>query len=384
MFASGVATFALLHNAQAVLPALSEAFGVSPAGASLTVSCATGALALGVIPISVLSERFGRVLVMTTAISLATLLGLVTPLCHTFPQLLLARGLQGLAVAGLPAVTIAYLGEEIHRDSLPGAVGTLIAGNAIGGLAGRLLAGAVADLVDWRAGMASVGVLALGCVVVFVALLPRQRNFRKAQIDLSGLLSGLGRHLANAQMLRLYAVACVLMGTFSTLYNYVGYRLVSPPFSLAPGVVGLVFLAYLAGTASSAVAGRLAERVGPRLVLVAGAAICMAAAVLTLPNSLAAILGGVLALTVGFFAAHSAASGWVGRLASTARAQASALYTLSYYVGASVGGWAGGLVYERKGWLGVVAYLQVLLALAIVTGVSSAPPAKRRRDGPAT
>jgi YNFM family putative membrane transporter len=191
------------------------------------------------------------------------------------------------------------------------------------------------------------------------------------------LVAGLGRHVINVKMLRLYAVACVLMGAFSTLYNYVGYRLVAPPFSLAPGVVGLVFLAYLAGTASSAVAGRLAERAGPRLVLVAGAAICMAAAVVTLPNSLAAILCGVLMLTVGFFAAHSVASGWVGRLATSARAQASALYTLSYYVGASVGGWAGGVVYERRGWLGVVAYLQVLLALAIVAGVSIAPPARR-------
>ncbi|MBN1173656.1 MAG: MFS transporter [Micromonosporaceae bacterium] len=375
MFASGVATFALLHNVQAVLPLLSDSFDVSPAQASLAVSIATGTLALGAIPVSVLSERFGRVRVMTVAMATATVLGLLTPLCPSFPLLLLVRGLQGLALAGLPAVAVAYLGEEIHPTSLATIVGTLIGGNSLGGLAGRLLAGAVADPFGWRAGLASVALLALACGIAAVVLLPRQQHFRPVPLNLRGVVTSLGLHLRDSVLLRAYAVGGLVMAAFVTLYNYVGYRLIGPPFSLPAGVVGLVFLAYLAGTASSAVAGRMTERTSPRLVLVVAGLCGVVGALLTLPDVLPVLLVGVVVLTVGFFAAHSVASGLVGQRADSARAQASSLYTLIYYLGASVGGWAGGLWFERLDWPGVVGYLAVLLCgmIAVAATVRFVP-----------
>lgn len=58
LFAAGVATFALLYSTQALLPAVSAGFGATAGQASWTVSAATGALALCVLPMSALSERF--------------------------------------------------------------------------------------------------------------------------------------------------------------------------------------------------------------------------------------------------------------------------------------------------------------------------------------
>jgi YNFM family putative membrane transporter len=55
----------------------------------------------------------------------------------------------------------------------------------------------------------------------------------------------------------------------------------------------------------------------------------------------------------------------VGRRATTGRSQASALYLLAYYAGSSLGGWAGGLAYERAAWPGVVAYVGGLLVVAL-------------------
>lgn len=379
MFASGLATFALLHSSQAVLPLLSTAFSVPPATASLTVSVATGTLALGVIPVSVLSERFGRRRVMLTAIFVAIGLGLLTSMCPAFAVLLVVRSLQGLALAGLPAVTVAYLAEEIHPDSLAGSVGMVIGGNSLGGLAGRLLAGAVGDLAGWRAGLAAVGVLALGCGVAFAILLPRQRHFQAASLDVKEVIGGLRRHLGDTVLLRSFALGGLVMAAFSTLYNYLGYRLTRPPFSLPQAVVGLVFLAFLAGTASSATAGRLTERVGPRLVLLGAVLVGMVGTALTLSGLLVVILAGVVLHTVGFFGAHSVASGLVGRRAVTARAQASSMYTLTYYVGASIGGWVGGFGYQFADWPGVVCYLLALLGLAVGLAASlkqvSGPPA---------
>src|SRR3954468_16917238 len=65
LFLAGVATFALLYSTQALLPLISSGFGVSASAASWTVAAATGGLAVFVLPMSALSERFGRRTVMT-------------------------------------------------------------------------------------------------------------------------------------------------------------------------------------------------------------------------------------------------------------------------------------------------------------------------------
>ena len=57
---AGFATFALLYTTQPLLPLFAAEYGVGAAEASLTVSFATGAMALAFIPASILSDRIGR------------------------------------------------------------------------------------------------------------------------------------------------------------------------------------------------------------------------------------------------------------------------------------------------------------------------------------
>jgi MFS transporter, YNFM family, putative membrane transport protein len=82
-----------------------------------------------------------------------------------------------------------------------------------------------------------------------------------------------------------------------------------------------------------------------------------------------AIVAGLLLVTVGFFGAHTTASGFVGRRASLLPggkpALASALYLLAYYAGSSIGGTLGGVAYDHAGWPGVVAFVAALLAGAL-------------------
>lgn len=48
-----------------------------------------------------------------------------------------------------------------------------------------------------------------------------------------------------------------------SLYNYVGYRLVAPPYALIQSTVGAIVLLYLVGSFSSAWASAVAGRMGP-------------------------------------------------------------------------------------------------------------------------
>ena len=365
VWAAGVGSFTLLYAPQAVLPLISEDLRVSPSTAALTISVSTGTLALALVPMSALAERVGRVRLMTVALTAAAGLGLLAPLAPTIELLLLVRGLQGVAIAGLPALAMAHLSEEVEAGAVGGAMGLYVAGNTVGGLSGRLISSAVADVAGWRAGLAAVGAVALVCVVVFRLLLPPPLA-TAPQAATGGMRTHLLLHLRDPGVRRLCLASFVLMSGFVTVYNFLGYRLLQQPFGLSQTLVGLVFLSYLAGTLTAPGAGRLGDRVGRRTVLLASVLLCMAALALTLADVLPLVLLGLALFTVGFFGAHTSASGMVGNRARTGRSQASALYLLAYYAGSSVGGWVGGLAYERAAWPGVVGYVGLLMLLALV------------------
>jgi YNFM family putative membrane transporter len=279
--------------------------------------------------------------------------------------LLVLRAAKGIAIAGLPALAMAHLSEEVRHAAVGVAMGLYVAGNTVGGMSGRLLASAVGDAAGWRAGLAAVGCLALLCAAAFWFLLPPATAV-PAAVSLPGSSPGhLRRHLRDPGIRRLCLTSFVLMGAFVTVYNFLGYRLLDEPFGLSPTAAGLVFLAYLAGTASAPTAGRLGDRFGRRPVLLGGVLLALGAALLTLSEVLAVVLVGLVLFTVGFFTAHTSASGMVGNRARTGRSHAAALYLLSYYAGSSLGGWVGGIAYERGQWPGMVAYVCGLLVVAL-------------------
>jgi MFS transporter, YNFM family, putative membrane transport protein len=370
LFAAALTVFALLYAPQPLLPQIATTFRVSPATSSLAMSAATFALAIAVIPMSSLSEVFGRRRIMTICALTASVLGLAVPLAPSLPVLLAIRVLEGFALAGVPAVAMAYLAEEVERGSFGRAMGLYIAGNSIGGLAGRIAAGVLADHGGWRLALTGVGVIAVVCAVVFALVLPRSAHFTPAPPRVRGLLGTLRQNLADTRLLRLYLIAFAIVGTLVTVYNYLTFRLSGPPFRLSATVIGFLFVAYLAGTYSSAAAGRAADRFGRYRVLCGAVLVTAAGALLTLPDSLALIVAGLVVLTGGFFAAHSVASSWVGARAQVAPAQASALYTSAFYIGSSVAGSIGGVFYGFGGWPMTVAFVLGLLAIALVSAAS--------------
>ncbi|RPK92768.1 MULTISPECIES: MFS transporter [Streptomyces] len=386
LFAAGVAAFALLYSTQALLPAVSASFDATAGQASWTVSAATGALALFVLPLSALSERFGRRQMMTASLAIAVLVGLLVPLAPSMGALIALRAVQGAALAGLPASAMAYLAEEVRPKALIAAIGLFVAGNSIGGMSGRILTGWVAQAWGWRAALAAVGLLALVCAVAFHFLIPKAKNFHPGSPNPKALAKAVATHLGNPLLVRLYAIGALFMTVFGAVYTVIGYRLVEEPFSLPQGVIGSIFLVYLVGTVSSAAAGRLVARLGRRGALYLAVSTTTAGLLLSLGDQLAAVLLGLVLITAGFFAGHAVASSSVSRTATTGRAQASALYQSAYYLGSSAGGTLGAVAFHAGGWTATVALglLAVLGVVSITLYGTRVARAERRALVPAT
>lgn len=370
LFAAGFSTFSLLYCVQPLMPLFTHGFGVSPAQSSLVLSLCTGLLAVAIFLVGLFSQALPRKRVMALSLFASAVLGTAAAVAPDWHSLLLLRALQGLAMGGVPAVAMAYLAEEVEPDTLGFAMGLYISGSAFGGLSGRVITGLVSDHFGWRAALGTLGLLGIAAAVLFVWLLPASRRFApqraRGWAGVAGdVRAGIGAHLRNGPLCGLFALGGLLMGAFVTVYNYVGFRLLAPPFSLSQTFIGFIFVVYLVGIFASTYCGRLADRHGRGAMLAAGTALALAGLLLTLSDSLPVLIAGIVVFTFGFFAAHAVASGWVGQMARGYKALAASLYLLVYYVGSSVLGSLGGRFWTDAGWPGVAAMTGSLLALAL-------------------
>ncbi|GAA0342699.1 MFS transporter [Bacillus carboniphilus] len=365
LFAGGFNTFAILWSTQPLLPEIAKQFNISPTVSSLSVSATTITLAISLLLFGSLSEVFGRKSVMAISLIASSILVILTALSPSFHFLLLFRILQGIALAGLPAVAMAYLGEEIEPKSLGLAMGLYISGNSIGGMGGRIISGVLTDLFNWQMALVGIGVVSLLASLLFWYTLPDSKHFKPRKFEFTKLVGSLFSQFKEPGLIYLFAISFLLMGSFVSLYNYIGFQLLAPPYLLSQTVVGFIFIVYLVGTFSSTWMGMLADQHGRGLIIKISLLILLVGGIITIHSNLWVKILGIAIFTFGFFAGHSIASGWVGKIATHDKAQASALYLFSYYFGSSFGGTTGGIFYSGFGWIGVITMISLFAILAI-------------------
>lgn len=366
IFSCGFSIFAVLYCTQPILPEFSKEFGVTPAQSSLALSLTTITMAVAMVFASSLSEAFGRKPLMLGAVLLSSLLTLALAFATQWDQVLWLRALAGIALSGMPAVTLAYMGEEFEKDAIAPAVGLYIGGGAVGGMSGRLLTSFLADYGSWRLAMAAIAITGLVSTFIFWRALAPSKFFTPRVFSPAALTRSLLAHMRNPGIVLMVAIGFLMLGAYMALFNYAGFRLQAAPFGLSQSIAGLIFIIYPIGSLGSAHMGSLAARYGRGRMLIASIAITIAGTLIMSPDSLIAIGIGLIILTYGFFGVHSICSGWAPALADRDKAQASSLYLLFYYIGGGAAGTFAGLFWAAHGWMGVAVFSLIAMCMAIV------------------
>lgn len=361
---AGFTSFALMYGTQPVLPQIAAHFALSPAQASLSVSAGTFAMALALIPMSLISDRFGRALLMRIGLLLAVVFSVFSGLMSDYDWLLWCRLGVGFAVATVPAAGLAHLGDELAPARRAKAIGVYIAANAVGGMAGRIVAALVTQWLHWRAGILAQGLMGMLAVLLFWRLLPPTRNFVSRRPAPARLLRNLRCLLADPVLPWLFVLPFLTMGAFVGVYNYVGFLLSGPTFEWGPAAVGSLFLIYAVGSASSTWAGRQVLPHGGQKLMMRMCGVMICGLLITLWPHAAWVITGIAMFTFGFFVIHARASAAIAERAGIRRGLASALYLSSYYLGGSVVGSSVGWPWGHGGWPSVVAALTTCMATA--------------------
>lgn len=370
--ASVLAAFVSMYLPQPLLPDIARALAAPATAVAAIVSAVPLGIALTSPLLAPLSDRFGRrplLQIATFGLVPANLACAVAPDLGT---LLIVRGLEGAFIAIILSSGLAYLGEEFDREVATGLAGLFIASTAMGGVLSRVLGGAVGDAFGWRAAFVASAIVSVAAGIALLRLLPPAQRFRAATGAREAFRASL-RHWQNPDLRRLYLVGFAIFFSFLGLFNALPYHLAGEPYGLAAGAIGLVYVVYIVGVASSTMTRRWLAWAGAPRGLALALAFTAVAHLATTAAPLAALLMALAGLCGVHFLAQSSASGLVTTRATIARAGATSNYLFAYYLGGSIGSLVSVALMRSVGWSAVAIVDALILVLAAVAAATLRP-----------
>jgi len=349
---AGFCAFLDLYSPQPLLPLLMRLFQVSTSRVSLLVSISTGAVAVMAPLVGILADRLGRRRVIVPSAVLLAVPTILASTSRTFGQLLFWRFWQGVFTPGVFAATVAYISEE-WTEGTGSTMSAYVAGTALGGFSGRMIAALIAQHFSWQASFVVLAILNLAGALAIWAWLPADSP--RTQVRAKG--SSILQHLRNPRLIATYTAGFCVLFTLTSCFTYVNFYLSGPPFHWSTAALGLLFSAYLFAAAITSKSGRVIDRFGHGKAVICALTFSIAGMLLTLIPNGALVYVGLAMCCSGVFISQSSANSFIGVATRQNRASAVGLYVTAYYIGGSFGATAPASIWKMAGWPGCVALI---------------------------
>ncbi|MEL7281748.1 MAG: MFS transporter [Pseudomonadota bacterium] len=341
-----------LFGSQALLPQLVVAFEADPGVMGFAVNASTFGMALSGLTVAWFADRIDRKRGIWISLMLLSVPTFFLGIVDSVGMFLALRVLQGVFMAAAFTLTLTYLSEQCDVTAAGGAMAAYITGNVASNLFGRVLAVAAADTVGLSASFWVFAALNLfGALLALTLIGPNDTEPPKRA---GSPLNAWKIHLQHAALRAAFAMGFVILFTFVGVFTYVNFHLTGP-LGVDPAQLGLVYLVFVPALFTTPMASRAVRRFGPERVFKVSMAVVVGGLGLTFWPMLWSVLAGLAVIGAGTFFMQAAATGFVGRTASTDRAAANGLYLTSYYAGGLIGAFLLGQVHQIIGWNGVAA-----------------------------
>jgi predicted MFS family arabinose efflux permease len=361
---NGFCAFLNLYSPQALLPELSHEFGATAAEISAIMTASTLAVALTAPATGAIADVMGRKRVITLALFAVSVPTVMTTFATDVHDFAIWRFVQGLFMPPIFAVTVAYIGDEWPPQEVAGVAGIYVTGASLGGFAGRMVPGALADLIGWRSAFDLLAAMTFAAAIVILFILPREKRFVRSR-GFADSAAQMLRHLRNPQLIATYAVGFGTLFNFIATFTYISFHLAAAPYNFSSTLLGSLFFTYLGGTIIAPWTGRFIARFGRRNFVLGMIAAWIAGAALLLAPQLALILTGLLVCATCGMLCQSVSTGYITLTAKQGRSSAVGLYVTCFYAGGSMGAFLPGLTWASAGWPSVVA---MLIAMQVIMG----------------
>ena len=372
----GVCGFMDLYCTQPLLPMFVGLFHVSKSAAGLTVSASTLGVALTAPIVGSYAERYNRKHIIVLSILLLSIPTMLAATAQGLGGLVFWRFLQGMLMPGIFAVTIAYITEEWHENTVAVVMAFYVSGTVLGGFLGRLLSGLIAARYGWQMAFLALGATNLAGGLLIARWLPHSQGRApihaqapRADGTMGASLFRAVHHLKNGDLLVTFGVGFNILFVLVATFTYVTFHLAAPPYSLSTASLSLLFSVYLVGLVATPLGGILLTRIDLRSGILTAILVSLFGVLLTLLHPLWTIVVGLALCCSGVFVAQAAAISHLRKAAPPgARVSAAGLYLSCYYVGGTAAGAVPAYAWKIGGWAGCVALTATvqLLTMAMV------------------
>ena len=355
-----VCTLAVLYAPQPLLNVLRQDFGISEADAGLAISVTL--LPLGIAPLAygALLGRLSSRTLLTGAVLLLGLSGVLLYVAPNYPLFLAGRFVQGLIIPAIFTAVMAAISTKFQGAYLQRAMALYIGATIFGGMAGRLLSGFISSLYGWRVALLLISLSMLPALWFLIHVRPETRP-----------KGGWPRFSDFAAVLREPGVRDIMLIEACTFFVFVGIANLVPFRMEAIGGgasefrVGLMYSSYTVGIALALWSRRVIGLYGGEMrALMAGLGIYILSFAGFATTNVSVLFVMMFLMSLGQFTEHTIAPGLVNRLSSKDKGMVNGLYLAFYYGGGVLGSYLPGLVHDAYGWNVCLAGFMVLLLVA--------------------
>ncbi|WP_460570743.1 MFS transporter [Humibacter soli] len=352
-----------------LLPEIAAGLNVTAPQAGLLVSVYAFTVVIAATPLTALTRRIPRRLLVVIVIVVIGLSSLLLAVAPNYGVAVVARITGGMAHGVFWAVTGAYAGHIVAPRQLARAISITSGGVSLALILGAPLATIVGHAYGWRFAFAMVGcLLVVGAVVVGIMLPKAPREPLPLTTGATVVVRGSKRDASIVPVI----LICVLTGLITlgsfTLNAYIA-PFVIEAMHLGAGAVGpMLFVGGVMGAVAVALVGTVLGRIPL-------SSISVGLVLTALGIALLGAFAGLPPVAIAAFALWALAFGVLPPLLQTEllrvssarfRDTASALYTTAFNVGIGGGAIVGGAIYAVLGIDAVPWAALAILALAVV------------------
>lgn len=363
----------------ALLPTLVSSLDISVGAAGLMVAAYSLAAAGAAFAAGPLSDHYGRRRFLLAGVLVFGVASWLSARSQSFPELMLARALTGLAAGTISTCSIAFAGDWFAYAVRGRAIGLVSSSYFAAPIVGVPLAAQIADRFGWQRTFLFFAALAFAIACVSLGLPREPARSQPSSQKLRDAAEAMHSFLVRRDTVAALGIAFLVSGGLVGFITYIGQWL-NNRFDVPTRTIGWVFmLGGLVAVAGAPLGGILSDRWGKRAVSIASN-VLLAVSVALVPF----LRWGIWLLVV--FATTSLGAAFrqgpltalmTEMVPAARRGTFIALRNISSQLGIGAVALVGGMLYQRHGYVAVTtlcAAMTALVAILLTTHIAEPQP----------